>query len=194
MICWKPLEMENLHYNLFQHFLQNPVISYCILINITDYISNKTLNWLSLQNKLILVSTFLSIWPFIHSYIHHYTSSFTSWLLLKYRKFTPTTGGITLYTAYSNFFVAHSTKLLNLYQQFFLCRPGNGTHNSYYLFKDLHLYAWLHKYMHPLASGHLTQNCGQNKPCVWTILDTTGKWIYVWCISVALLMSANICN
>ena len=32
-------------YNVFQHFPQNPVIFYWILIMITDYISNKTVKW-----------------------------------------------------------------------------------------------------------------------------------------------------
>jgi hypothetical protein len=96
-----------------------------------------------------------------------------------------------LYTAYSIFFVVYSTKLIfNLYQRFFLCRPGNKMHNSY-LFQDLQLYTWLNKYMHPPASG---ENCGENKPCIWTTIDTTGKWIDVSYISVVLLMSVNICN
>ena len=159
---------------------------------ITDYISNKSVK--CLQNKLILVFAFLSIWPSIHSYVYHYTSSFISSLLLKHIKFTSINGGITYYIQLPDFFffVVYSTKLiLNLYQQFFLCRPGNTMHNSYYLFQDLELYAWLHKYMHLLASG---ENCGENKPRIWNTLDTRGKWIDVSCISVALLMSVNICN
>ena len=138
------------------------------------------------------MSAFLSTRASIHSYVHHYTSSFTS-LFFQHRKFTSINGGITYYIQLIQFFfVVYSTKLiLNWYQQFFLCRPGNTMHNSYYLFQDLHLYAWLHKYMHPLASG---ENCGENKPCIWTTVDTTGKWIDVSCISVALLISVNICN
>lgn len=147
----------------------------------------------SLQNKLILVSAFLSTWTSIHSYVHQYTSSFTSSLFLQHRKFRSMNSGIRIiYSLFNFFFVICSTKLfLNLYQQFFLCRPGNTMHNSYYLFQDLHLYARLHKYTHPLASG---DNCGENKPCIWPTLDTTGKWIDLSRISVALLMSVNICN